>query len=130
VVLVRAGDLTAAQRREIDSAIRAAETASRFEFSVYVGPTEPDHRDYAERMHAVMASPDRSVLIMINPDDRAFEIVTGQVVRRVLTDQQVQLAALTMRASFVEKDLVGGIVAGVAMLGQAARGPETLHAAQ
>lgn len=126
---VRAGDLTAAQRREIDAAIRAAETASRFEFSVYVGPTEPNHRDYAERMHAVMASPDRSVLIMINPDDRAFEIVTGQVVRRVLTDQQVQLAAMTMRSAFVEKDLVGGIVAGVAMLGQAARGPQTLHAA-
>ena len=126
---VRAGDLTAAQRREIAAAIRAAETASRFEFSVYVGPTEPNHRDYAERMHAVMASPDRSVLIMINPDDRAFEIVTGQVVRRVLTDQQVQLAAMTMRSAFVEKDLVGGIVAGVAMLGQAARGPQTLHAA-
>lgn len=126
---VRAGDLTAAQRREIDAAIRAAETASRFEFSVYVGPTEPNHRDYAERMHAVMASPDRSVLIMINPDDRAFEIVTGQVVRRVLSDQQVQLAAMTMRSAFVEKDLVGGIVAGVAMLGQAARGPQTLHAA-
>ena len=129
MVRVRAGDLTAAQRREIDAAIRAAETASRFEFSVYVGPTEPNHRDYAERMHAVMASPDRSVLIMINPDDRAFEIVTGQVVRRVLTDQQVQLAAMTMRSAFVEKDLVGGIVAGVAMLGQAARGPQTLHAA-
>jgi uncharacterized membrane protein YgcG len=80
-------------------------------------------------MHAVMASPDRSVMIMINPEDRAFEIVTGQVVRRVLTDQQVQLAAMTMRSSFVENDLVGGIVAGVAMLGQAARGPQTLHAA-
>lgn len=126
---MRAGDLTAAQRREIDAAIRAAETASRFEFSVYVGPTEPNHRDYAERMHAVMASPDRSVLIMINPEDRACEIVTGQVVRRTLTDQQVQLAAMTMRSSFVERDLVGGIVSGVAMLGQAARGPQTLHAA-
>ncbi|MGN6161572.1 MAG: DUF5130 family protein [Marmoricola sp.] len=126
---VRAGDLTAAQRREIDAAIRAAETASRFEFSVYVGPTEPDHRDYAERMHAVMASPDRSVLVMIDPEDRALEVVTGQVVRRVLSDQQVQLAAMTMRSSFVEGDLVGGILAGVAMLGQAARRPHTLHAA-
>ena len=125
---MRAGDFTAAQRREIDGAIRAAETACRFEFSVYVGPTEPGHRDYAERMHAVMASPDRSVLIMINPEDRAFESVTGQVVRRVLSDQQVQLAAMTMRSAFVEDDIVGGIVAGVAMLGQAARGPRTLHA--
>jgi uncharacterized membrane protein YgcG len=128
-VPVRPGDFTAAQRREIDAAIRAAETASRFEFSVYVGPTEPDHRDYAERMHAVMASPDRSVLIMINPDDRAFEIVTGKDVRRILTDQQVELSALTMRSAFVDDDLIGGIVSGLAMLGQAARGPETLHAA-
>ena len=128
MVRVRAGDFTAAQRREIDSAIRAAETACRFEFSVYVGPTEPNHRDYAERMHAVMASPDRSVLIMVNPEDRAFEIVTGQAVRRVLSDQQVQLAAMTMRSCFIEDDIVGGIVAGVGMLGQAARGPQTLHA--
>ena len=128
MVRVRAGDFTAAQRREIDGAIRAAETASRFEFSVYVGPTEPNHRDYAERMHAVMAAPDRSVLIMINPEDRALEVVTGQAVRRVLGDQQVQLAAMTMRSAFVENDIVGGIVSGVAMLGQAARGPRTLHA--
>ena len=128
MVRVRAGDFTAAQRREIDGAIRAAETACRFEFSVYVGPTEPNHRDYAERMHAVMASPDRSVLIMINPEDRAFEIVTGQAVRRVLSDQQVELAALSMRSFFIEDDIVGGIVAGVGMLGQAARGPQTLHA--
>ena len=127
---MRTGDFTAAQRREIDAAIRAAETISRFEFSVYVGPTEADHRDYAERMHAVMASPDRSVLVVINPEDRAFEIVTGKVVRRTLTDQQVELAALSMRSSFVDDDVVGGIVSGLAMLGQAARGPETLHAAR
>ena len=68
-----------------------------------------------------MASPDRSVLVMINPEDRALEIVTGKVVRRTLSDHQVELAALSMRSSFVDDDFVGGIVTGLAMLGATAR---------
>ena len=31
---------TAAQRQQIDKAIRAGETVCRYEFSVYVGPAE------------------------------------------------------------------------------------------
>ncbi len=39
------GDFSSAQEAEIDRAIRGAETACRFEFSVFVGPTPGDSRD-------------------------------------------------------------------------------------
>ena len=43
---------TDAERHEIDKAIRDAEHICRFEFSVYVGPSEGNAREYAKRLHA------------------------------------------------------------------------------
>ena len=43
-----AGDFSAAERFEIDRAIRAAEQACRFEFSVFVGHADGEPREYAE----------------------------------------------------------------------------------
>ncbi len=118
---------SSAQRAEIDRAIRAAETASRFEFSVYVGHCDGESRPFAERLHAALVSPDRSVLILVDPAARLLEVVTGSVVRRSLTDEQVALAVAGMESSFAGGDLVGGIKHGVAQLAEAARKPATLH---
>ena len=117
------------QRYEIDRAIRAAETVCRYEFSVYVGGADGEARPFAERLHASLIAPARSVLIMVDPAARLLEIVTGAVVRRDLSDDAVRLAAVAMEAAFREGDLVGGIKRGVAQLAQAARQPQTLHAA-
>ncbi|HET7351083.1 MAG TPA: DUF5130 family protein [Marmoricola sp.] len=118
---------SSAQRAEIDRAIRAAETASRFEFSVYVGHCDGETRPFGERLHAALVSPDRSVLILVDPAARLLEVVTGAVVRRSLTDEQVALAVAGMESSFAGGDLVGGIKHGVAQLAEAARKPATLH---
>lgn len=119
---------TAAQRRDIDRAIRSAEMICRFEFSVFVGEAEADKRDYAERLHAVMASPSHSVMVMVDPTARALEIVTGATVRRDLSDEAVRLAAVSMQAAFAQEDLIGGIKQGLVMMAEAARRPQTLHA--
>ena len=88
------GDVfSTAQEAEIDRAIRGAETTCRFEFSVYVGPVDGDVHAYARRLHAALSSPDRSVLILVDPAARALEVVTGSVVRRSLNDDAVRLAA-------------------------------------
>ncbi|MFL6160475.1 MAG: DUF5130 family protein [Marmoricola sp.] len=116
------------QRYEIDRAIRAAETVCRFEFSLYVGPVDDEPSSFAQRLHASLIAPGRSVLIMIDPAARLFEIVTGSVVRRVLPDDAVRLAGVAMESAFVEGDLVGGIKRGVSQLADAARQPATLHA--
>lgn len=121
------GEFSASQRHDIDRAIRAAETASRYEFSVYVGSFDGERRAFAERLHGALVSPDRSVLIAIDPAQRLLEVVTGTVVRRDLADESVTLAAVAMQSAFSAGDLVGGITRGVAMLADAARKPQTLH---
>ncbi len=126
---VSAGDaFTAAERAEIDRAIRDAETVCRYEFSVYVGRCEGESAPFARKLHATLTAPDRSVLIMIDPLARLLEIVTGAQVRRDLDDGEVRLAALSMQAAFAADDLVGGIKQGVLMLAEHARRPPMLHA--
>lgn len=116
------------QRYEIDRAIRAAETVCRYEFSLYVGAADGEAGPFAQRLHASLVAPARSILILVDPAARLLEIVTGSDVRRDLPDDAVRLAAVAMESAFAEGDLVGGITRGVAQLAEAARKPATLHA--
>jgi uncharacterized membrane protein YgcG len=126
---VASGDgFSADQRYEIDRAIRAAETVCRFEFSLYVGPAQEAPAAFASRLHASLIAPERSVLIMVDPAARMLEIITGSVVRRVLADDAVRLAAVAMESRFAEGDLGGGIKRGISQLAEAALQPATLHA--
>ena len=118
---------TSAQRHDIDRAIRDAETVSRLEFSVFVGRSEGETRPFAERLHATLVAPDRSVLVMVDPAARMLEVVTGTEAHRVLDDAEVRLAVLTMQSAFADGDLVGGITRGVQQLAEHARRPATRH---
>jgi uncharacterized membrane protein YgcG len=118
---------SSAQLSEIDRAIRGAETTSRFEFSVYVGASDGESLPFARRLHTALASPDRSVLILVDPGARLVEVVTGSVVRRSLDDEAVRLAIVGMQSCFSGGDLVGGIKHGVSQLAEAARKPPLLH---
>jgi hypothetical protein len=125
---VAGGDaFTSAQRHEIDKAIRDAETLCRIEFSVFVGRAEGETRPFAERLHAALVAPDRSVLLLVDPAARILEIVTGAEAHRVLDDAEVRLAVLTMQSAFAGGDLVGGITRGVQQLAEHARRPTTRH---
>lgn len=120
--------LTSGQRNAVEEAIRKAELLSRVEFSVYVGPVDAhDPHAFATQLHNTLVAPSRSVMIVVDPDRRLVEVVTGGWVRRTLTDGEAALAVETMRSSFAEGDLVGGLRAGIALLADHARGPETLH---
>ena len=118
---------TAGQRAEIDKAIRDAETLSRLEFSVYVGRSEGETRPFAERLHATLAAPTRSVLVLVDPAAKLLEVVTGTEARRVLDDAEVRLAVLTMESAFAAGDLVGGISRGLLQLAEHARSPRLRH---
>lgn len=123
-----AGELSSADRYEIDRAIRAAEQSCRYEFSVFVGRAEGEPRAFAERLHAALVAPDRSILVMLDPTARVVEVVTGADVRRTLDDHQVELAVLQMRSDFAEGELVGGLIRGICQLADHARSPLTRHA--
>ena len=124
-----AGDpFSATERAALDAAIRKAEQLSRAEFSVFVGKAEGDPRAFATRLHNSLVAPSRSVQIMVDPDARVLEVITGSWVRRNLRDQEVELAIAEMQTLFAEGDLVGGLRRGIHMLADHARAPEMLHA--
>ncbi len=116
-----AGDFSDSDKYAIDKAIRAAEQSSRFEFSVFVGQAHGDPREFAQRLHASSVAPARSVLVMVDPGARVIEVVTGDIVRRTLSDAQVELAIVQMQSAFAEGDLVGGLTRGIAQLAEHAR---------
>lgn len=124
-----AGELTSADRLSLDRTIRLAEQSCRFEFSVYVGPAEGDDtRAWATRLHNRLVVPSRSVLVFVDPDRRAIEVVTGGDVRRHLSDAEVELAVLAMSSELASGSLLTGLQRGIAMLADHARPQNTLHA--
>jgi alkanesulfonate monooxygenase SsuD/methylene tetrahydromethanopterin reductase-like flavin-dependent oxidoreductase (luciferase family) len=126
---VPAGEtLSFTERRRIERAVRTAERSSGLAFSVFLGVSEEDSRAYAERLHAALDDPARSVLVLCDPTFRALEIVTGAEARRTLDDVECRLAAASMESSFAGGDIVGGVVLGIHQLGEASRAPRTLHA--
>jgi hypothetical protein len=98
--------------------------------SVFVGHAEGEPRAFAVSLHRALAAPARSILVMVDPDARALEVVTGSEVRRTLRDPQVELAVAAMQSLFAAGDLVGGLRRGIQMLAEHARAPLTLHAQQ
>ena len=124
---MRGGELDRAERFAIEDAIRTAEQISRYEFSVFVGRADGEPHAFATRLHRSLVAPERSVLVLVDPAERALEIVTGTAVRSQLTDPEVKLTALEMQTSFAEGDLVGGLRRGIQMLADHARAPDLLH---
>lgn len=114
-----AGDLLSnADRQAIDVTIRKSEQLSRIEFSVFVGTCEGDPRAFATRLHNTLVASARSCLIMVDPNARAVEIVTGGHVRQRVSDEEVELAVAAMTTSFAAGDLVGGLRQGISMIAE------------
>ena len=72
---------------------------------MFVGHADGDPREFAERLHAALVAPSHSVLVMVDPAARVIEVVTGSVVSRTLTDDEVELAVLEMQSAFAAGDL-------------------------
>jgi uncharacterized membrane protein YgcG len=109
------------QVREISRTVEAVSAETGVRFSVFVGRPEEDPGEYAERLHKALPDPRHAALVMVAPNERRVEIVTGTEVRHRLTDRDCALAALSMTSSFSGGDLVGGIVTGLRMLADHAR---------
>jgi uncharacterized membrane protein YgcG len=125
---VPAGDaFTAFQRHELEKVIAGAERLSGRRFAVHVGPSDGDSRAKAEALHARLPDPTNSILVHVDPAERALEIVTGAAVRMTLTNRQAAFAAINMQSAFATGDLERGIRAGVQQLAEFARREKSLH---
>lgn len=110
------GPFSTRQLLRLDEALRVADRSTGLTFTVYVGDLDEPIRGHAEKLHAQLADPARSVLIAVSPNQRALEIVTGAEARKRIPDRDAKLAALSMVASFGGGDLAGGIVSGLDQL--------------
>lgn len=119
-----AGDVFDAQQRaEVARALENAGRATGLTFSLRVGSVPKGAgeapRPYALRLHADRgAEAADTVLIFVDPGARKLEIVTGSRARRRVDDATCARAAEAMTASFATRDFAGGILAGLAVLGQ------------
>lgn len=114
------GPFSVRQLRRLDEALRVADQSTGLTFSAYVGDLDEPVREHAEKLHAQLPDPDRSVLLAVSPNQRVLEIVTGAEARRRLPDRDAKLAALSMSAAFGGGDLAGGIIVGLAQLAERA----------
>jgi uncharacterized membrane protein YgcG len=129
VAQVPAGSaFTSRQSDEIRHAVTTANQETGLKFFVYVGQVTGDVRAHAMRRHAALgAVAEFAILVLVEPDARRVEIVTGDTARRRLDDRAAGLASLAMATSFAGGDLTGGIVNGLRMMAQAAARPPVLH---
>jgi len=115
------GPFNARQLTRIDEALTLSSRESGLTFSLYVGELSVPTRTAAEELFAQL-TPD-AVLIAVSPGQRSLQIVTGEHSSARLPSRACALAALGMRASFANGDLVGGIVTGLRMMSDAAGHP-------
>ncbi|MBB2910926.1 hypothetical protein FHS43_002191 [Streptosporangium becharense] len=110
--------LTATEADDVRDALLAAERRTGLRFAAYAGPAVGPRRHFSERLHAALGEEaDRAVLVFVDQRGRGLEIVTGRRARERLSDADCRLAAASMAAILGTGDLVGGIVAGVWLLG-------------
>jgi hypothetical protein len=109
---------TPRQLTRLDEALTLSSRESGLVFSLYVGELRPPMRAHAEALFEKLT--DDAVLVAVSPGQRCLHIVTGPASSVRLPNRSCALAALAMRASFSNGDLVGGIVMGLRMLADAA----------
>lgn len=109
------------QRNRIERAIATAQRETGLTFSIRVGPVSNEPRLEAERLLANMGgNREPIVLILIAPGERLVEVMTSPAARRRVSDHAAGLAVLSMVSSFGVGDVVGGIIAGIRQLADAA----------
>jgi hypothetical protein len=109
---------TARQLSRLDEALTLSSRETGLVFSVYVGALTAPSRAHAEALFEKLR--DDSVLLAVSPGQRVLHVVTGPESGKRLPNRACALAALAMRASFANGDLVGGLVTGLRMLADSA----------
>lgn len=115
---VDASGFSPRQLSRLDEALTLSSRETGLMYSVYVGSFEQPTRAHAEALFEKLT--DESVLVAVSPGQRVLHVVTGPESAKRLPNRSCALAALAMRASFANGDLVGGIVTGLRMLADAA----------
>jgi Domain of unknown function (DUF5130) len=112
------GGFNSRQLSRLDEALTLSSRETGLVFALYIGELKQPTRGHAEALFERLT--DDAVLVAVSPGQRVLHIVTGPESSKRLPNRACALAALSMRASFSNGDLVGGIVSGLRMLADSA----------
>ena len=123
---MQSGDFfTTDEQNEIAKSIAAAETNSDLNFSLYVGELEECRKD-AIKLHKKLDNSSATVLVCVDLQNHAIEIITGSYASSTVDNQVCRLAAISMANAFVVNDYVGGLNQAFAVLGAHAYRPKSM----
>jgi hypothetical protein len=123
---VQSGDFfTTDEQNEIAKSIAAAETNSDLNFSLYVGELEEGRKDDI-KLHKKLDNSSATVLVCVDLQNHAIEIITGSYASSTVDNQVCRLAAISMANAFVVNDYVGGLNQAFAVLGAHAYRPKSM----
>ena len=114
---MQSGDFfTTDEQNQIAKSIAAAEASSDLNFSLYVGELEEGRKD-AIKLHKRLENSSATVLVCVDLQNHAIEIVTGSYASSTVDNQACRLAAVAMANAFAINDFVGGFNQAVSVLG-------------
>jgi uncharacterized membrane protein YgcG len=112
---------TVRQERQVERAVHAAEQRTGLQICVYLGPAGENARAHAEQLFVDAGLHTRpAVLVLVAPEARRVEVLTAAEARERVPDEAAQGAVDRMTARFADGDLVGGLIAGVSAIADAA----------
>ena len=116
---------TTDEQNQIAKSIAAAEASSDLIFSLYVGELEEGRKD-AIKLHKRLENSSATVLICVDLQNHAIEIVTGSYASSTVDNQACRLAAVSMANAFAINDFVGGFNQAFSVLGAHAYRPKSM----
>jgi hypothetical protein len=123
---VQSGDFfTTDEQNQIAKSIAAAEASSDLNFSLYVGELEEGRKD-AIKLHKRLENSSATVLVCVDLQNHAIEIVTGSYASSTVDNQACRLAAVSMANAFAINDFVGGFNQAFSGLGAHAYRPKSM----
>ena len=123
---MQSGDFfTTDEQNQIAKAIAAAEASSDLNFSLFVGELEEGRKD-AIKLHKKLDNSTSTVLVCVDLQNHAIEIVTGSYASATVDNQACRLAAVSMANAFAINDFVGGLSQAFAVLGAHAYRPKSM----
>ena len=123
---MQSGDFfTTDEQNQIAKSIAAAEASSDLNFSLYVGELEEGRKD-AIKLHKRLENSSATVLVCVDLQNHAIEIVTGSYASSTVDNQACRLAAASMANAFAINDFVGGFNQAVSVLGAHAYRPKSM----
>jgi hypothetical protein len=123
---VQSGDFfTTDEQNQIAKSIAAAEASSDLNFSLYVGELEEGRKD-AIKLHKRLENSSATVLVCVDLQNHAIEIVTGSYATSTVDNQACRLAAVSMANAFAINDFVGGFNQAFSALGAHAYRPKSM----